>query len=133
MILLDTHVVLWWQAGGERLSKRAAREIARAETVLVSPISCWEIATLLLKGRVTLDREVHTWIRDLLADEQVAEAPLSAQGAVGAALLAHQAFPGDPADRFLYATARELLVPLLSKDEAIHGYARGAGDVKLIW
>jgi hypothetical protein len=40
MILLDTHVLLWWRAGGERLSTAAARAIARADTVLVSPISC---------------------------------------------------------------------------------------------
>lgn len=43
MILLVTHVLLWWQAGGERLSKRASRELAKAEIALVSPISCWEV------------------------------------------------------------------------------------------
>ena len=42
MILLDTHALLWWQAGGQRLSVRARREIARSERVLVSPITFWE-------------------------------------------------------------------------------------------
>ena len=72
IVLLDTHAILWWQAGSGRLSARAAREIARADTVLVSPISCWEIGILLGKGRIALDRDVQQWVRDLLA--QIVEA-----------------------------------------------------------
>ena len=133
MILLDTHVLLWWQAGGERLSVRAAREIARADTVLVSPISCWEVTMLLAKGRIVLDRDVHAWVSDLFAAENIEPAELSPQAAVGAGLLASAGFPGDPADRFLYATARDLLVPLVTKDGGIRGYARRTGDVRTVW
>lgn len=133
MILLDTHVLLWWQAGGRRLSQRAAREITKADTILISPISCWEVATLLVKGRIALDRDVYAWIRDLLAQERLEPAPLSPQAAVGAALLGQAGFPGDPADRFLYATARELVVPLVTKDSAIRQYARTTKDVRTIW
>lgn len=133
MILLDTHAVLWWQAGGERLSSRAAREIARADVVLISPISCWEIAALAMKGRVGLDREPHTWIRDLLADEHVDVATLSPQVAVSAALLGEHGFRGDPADRFLYATAREQLVPFVSKDDKVRSFARERRDLRVVW
>ena len=56
MILLDTHAVLWWQAGSERLSATARRTIAAAGTILVSPVSFWEIALLVAKGRIGLDR-----------------------------------------------------------------------------
>lgn len=133
MILLDTHVVLWWQAGGARLSARAAREIAKAEVLLVSPITCWEIATLAAKKRIALDREVHTWVRDLLADERVLAAPLTPQAATGAGLLQDSGFHGDPADRFLYATAREQLVPLVTKDDKIRSFARASGDLRTIW
>lgn len=133
MILFDTHALLWWQAGGQRLSKRASREIARAETVLVSPISCWEVATLLEKGRIALDRDIYTWVADLFAEEHVEVAALSPQAAVGAAELTRQDFGGDPADRFLYATARELRVPFVSKDESIRRYASKARDVRVIW
>lgn len=132
MILLDTHVILWWQAGGDRLSARAAREIARADTVLVSPVSCWEIATLTRKGRIGLDRELHAWIRDLLGAEQVQVAALTSEAAATAGLLGDP-FPGDPADRLLWATASDLLVPLLTKDEAIRAYAAEAGGVRVIW
>lgn len=133
MILLDTHVLLWWQAGGERLSARAAREIARADAVLVSPISFWEVTMLLAKGRIALDRDIHSWVGDLFRGEQIRPAELSPQAAVAAGLLASARFPGDPADRFLYATARDLLVALVTKDTGLREYARTAGDVRTIW
>lgn len=132
MMLLDTHVVLWWQAGGGRLSARAAREIARADVVLVSPVTCWEIATLLRKGRIRLDRELHVWVRDLLGGEQVQVAPLSPEAGATAGDL-DESFPGDPADRLLWATASTLLVPLVTKDQAIRAYAAQAGDVRAVW
>lgn len=133
MILLDTHVILWWQAGGERLSVRAAREIAKADSLLVSPVSGWEIAMLLSKGRISLDRDPYRWIRDLLADDRVELAPLSAQASVGAALLSQAGFGGDPADALLYCTARECVVPLVTKDTAIRSHARSVGDLRTIW
>jgi len=133
VILLDTHVLLWWQAGGERLSARAAREIARADSVLVSPISCWEVTMLEAKGRIALDRDIHAWVADLFAGEQVRPAELSPRVAAAAGLLPASGFAGDPADRFLYATARDLLVPFVTKDTRIRAYARTAGDVRAVW
>lgn len=132
MILLDTHIVLWWVAGGKLLSARAAREIAQNLTIFVSPVSLWEIATQIRKGRVVLDRDLYDWFDDLSGMEAVAIAPISPQTAIGAGLL-DRSFPADPADRLLYSTARELNVPLLSKDAAIGDYARAAKDVKVIW
>jgi PIN domain nuclease of toxin-antitoxin system len=41
-------------------------------------------------------------------------------------------FPGDPADRLIYATARSLRVPLVTKDERVRRFARG-GDVRVVW
>jgi PIN domain nuclease of toxin-antitoxin system len=132
-VLLDTHAIVWWQADGQRLSVRAAREIARADGILISPISCWEVATLAVRNRIALDRDVYAWTRDLLDQDQVELAALTPQAAVAAALLGQQGFHGDPADRFLYATARDLVVPLVTKDATIRDYARGAGDVRTIW
>lgn len=132
MILLDTHVLLWWQAGGERLSVRARREIARADAVLVSPVSMWEIATLLRKGRIGLDRQLQVWVRDLLDGGHVQVAALSPQaGALAGSL--DDRFPGDPADRLLWATASDLLVPLVSKDRVIRAFAAGGGGVRVLW
>ena len=133
MILLDTHALVWWQAGGQRLSVRAARAIAQADPVLVSPVSCWELTMLLRKGRITLDRDVYDWTRDLLAQEHVELVQLTPQAALGAALLRDRGFPGDPVDQMLYATARELAVGFVTKDERIRAFARSERDVRTVW
>jgi PIN domain nuclease of toxin-antitoxin system len=131
-ILLDTHVVLWWQAGGDRLSLRARQAIDDADELLVSPLSLWEIATLNRRGRVELDRDVMAWCRDLLGGARVATAPTSPDAATWAGTLADD-FPGDPIDRLLYATARDLRIPFVTKDERLHAYAVPARDVTLVW
>ena len=133
MILLDTHGVLWWQAGGERLSSAARRAIASADVVLVSPVSCWEIAMLAEKGRIALDRDPSVWVQDFLQTERVAVAALTPTAAVAAARLPAAGFPGDPADAYLYATARERDVPFVTKDERVRGYARAARDLQVVW
>ena len=133
MILLDTHVLLWWQAGGGRLSAVARRAIDSADGILVSPITCWEVGLLASKGRIELDRDPMVWVQDFLASDRVAVAELTVTAAVAAARLASDGFPGDPADGFLYATAREHDVPLVTKDERMRRHARERRDLRVIW
>jgi PIN domain nuclease of toxin-antitoxin system len=132
VILLDTHALLWWITKDPRLSKRAAREIGRARSALVSPVSLWEVAVLVRERRIRLDRDLFGWIADVFARDSVSEAPLTATAAASAGSLG-RAFGGDVADRFLYATARELAVPIATKDRAIRSFARSTGDVRTIW
>ena len=56
-------------------------------------------------GRLAFDRPILRWVQTALAHERVQEAPLTAEAAVEAALLPGDTFPGDPADRFIIATA----------------------------
>jgi PIN domain nuclease of toxin-antitoxin system len=131
-VLLDTHVLLWWQAGGERLSRAAAEAIDAANAILVSPLTFWEVATLHRLGRIALDREPASWATNLLQADRLVLVPLTAE----AATLAGQidgTFPGDPIDRMLYATARDRRVPLISKDEPIRTFAAAAREVEVIW
>jgi PIN domain nuclease of toxin-antitoxin system len=130
--LLDTHVLVWWQAGGARLSPAARRAIETADEVLVSPLSVWEVSTLHRGGRLELDRDSMDWTRDLLRTQGIGEAPLSAAAAAWAGNLPDE-FPGDPIDRLLFATARDLRVPLVTKDERLHAFAARTLDVQLIW
>ena len=132
-MLLDTHAILWWQAGGERLSSVARRAIAAAPALLVSPVSCWEIALLAEKGRITLDRDPTVWIADFLQTDRVAVAELTPTAAVAAARLAAAGLPGDPADAYLYATARERDIPFLTKDERVRSWARQQRDLRIVW
>lgn len=131
-ILLDTHVLLWWKGDVRRMSREARRRIGRASDILVSPVSLWEIATLLRRGRIGLDRELGTWVNDLLAEGQVVVATLTPPAAILAGELPDD-FPGDPADRLIYATALDIHVPLLSKDERLHRFAERDRGVRVIW
>jgi PIN domain nuclease of toxin-antitoxin system len=132
-ILLDSHVVVWWQAGGDRLSRVAHRRIDGADRLLVSPMTCWEITTLHRQGRLRLDRDPLRWVGDLLRQRRVEVASLTPEAAAWAGLLGGDAFPGDPIDRLLYATAHDLRVPFLTTDERIRSYAAGSGDVDVVW
>jgi PIN domain nuclease of toxin-antitoxin system len=53
-LLLDTHVVLWWRAGGARILPAVRDEIATADAVFVSVASAWEIALKQAFGKVKL-------------------------------------------------------------------------------
>ena len=132
-VLVDTHVLLWWQAGGERLSQRADHAIRNAKRVLVSPLSCWEVSTLHRQGRIVLDRDPLRWVQALFRLPRVESAALSPAAAAWAGTLDGQRFPGDPIDRLLSATALDLRVPLVTKDERLSEYALAAGDIDVVW
>lgn len=131
-VLLDTHVLLWWQAGGDRLSTPARRAIDAAGEALVSSLTLWEVATLHRLGRIALDRDPAVWARDLLRSGGVSTVALTPEAATWAGTLP-DAFPGDPTDRMLYATARDLRIPMITKDERLHAFAASSGDVALVW
>lgn len=131
-ILLDTHVLLWWQAGGQRLSRVATSTIDAATAILVSPLTFWEVATLHQLGRIALDRDPSSWVANLLRTDRLELAELTAEAATWAGQV-DDTFPGDPIDRLLYATARDRRVPLVSKDEPMRAFAAVAREVEIIW
>lgn len=133
-VLLDTHALLWWQARSKKLSRRAARTLGEADPILVSTITCWEVATLVAQGRVRLDRSIDDWLDAMSDTSPIRLVPLGARAAIQALTLDRAGFHGDPADRLIYATAADELVPLVTADERIHAFAeRGAPAVRLIW
>jgi PIN domain nuclease of toxin-antitoxin system len=119
VIVLDTHAWLWWLTSPERLSDAAREAIDGASRIGVSTLSVWEIATLTARGRISLDRETHLWVRQALADARVESLAPSPEVAVAAGSLDAKDFPGDPADRLIYATARSVGAPLVTRDQAI--------------
>ena len=56
MILLDTHIWIWWVHDDARLPTdyRAELEAREAQGLGVSVISCWEIAKLVEYNRLVL-------------------------------------------------------------------------------
>jgi PIN domain nuclease of toxin-antitoxin system len=130
-LLLDTHALLWWQAGSDRLSGRARRLIDGAPRLFLSAISVWELATLVDHGTIALDRPTQIWVHDLLADGIVTIAELTPAIAVAAAQL--DDFTGDLADRIIYATAVQNQLTLVTKDDRLADYARANGDAIIEW
>ena len=128
MIVLDTHAWIWWVTEDRRLSKRARQAIKRAPVLGVCAISVWETAMLVARGRLRLDRDVKSWVREALAVERLDLMPLTPDVAITAALLG-SAIHSDPADRMIIATALEHDATIVTKDDAI---AR-AGIVRCVW
>ena len=122
MILLDTHVLLWFRTAEERLGRYCRQEVAEAlrqSNLAVSAFSFWEIAMLLDKRRITLPSDVVSWRAHLLANF-LTEIPVN--GAIGIRANNLPGFHPDPADRIIVATALEGH-RLLTADELILGWS----------
>ncbi len=122
MVVLDTHAWIWWADDPARLSRAARDAITEADPIGVSAISCWEVGMLALGGRITLDRDVSRWVRQALGQPGVVALPIGAKVALDAALLEREGFVGDPADRLIYATARDTGAVLVTRDERLRAY-----------
>ncbi|MBI2838473.1 MAG: type II toxin-antitoxin system VapC family toxin [Acidobacteria bacterium] len=119
MILLDTHALIWLDqdlpALGVR-SRRAAEKAHKQSRLAVSAISFWEVAMLVARGRISLDRSVTAWRNDLL-ELGIEEVALDGETGVRAAELAD--LHGDPADRILIATAQTRDWTFMTADDRI--------------
>ena len=107
MILLDTHVLVWFCHGRSQLGRHARGTIERewqAGTAAVSTITFWEAGLLQGKGRVTLTADLAAWRAALLRDGLV---EIPGDGATAARAGVLRDLHGDPADRLILATALE--------------------------
>jgi PIN domain nuclease of toxin-antitoxin system len=130
MIVLDTHIWVWWVNGSVELSPGKTQILAacQADGLGVSVISCWEVAKLVEKGRLSLAMPVGQWIDQALACPGIRLLPLDPKIAVASTQLPPP-FNNDPADQIITATAREMDCPLATDDGKILSYPH----VKLAW
>jgi PIN domain nuclease of toxin-antitoxin system len=120
-LLLDTHVVHWWSAEPDRISRSARSALKRADELLIAAISWYELAWLAERQRIVIDVPIRSWLEDLGAHlRTVGITPAIADSAAGLP----SSFPRDPTDRLIYATAIEHGVKLVSKDQAIAEHDR---------
>jgi len=63
VIILDTHIWIWWLHGDSKLSQTALQAIQQNEQIGIgiSAISCWEIAKLVEYNRLTLPCAINDW------------------------------------------------------------------------
>ena len=99
MLLIDTHVLVWWAGDVDELSAKARRSIEQTLNeegeVLISSISAWEVAMLVQKGRLVLSMEVERWLEEVGAIEGVRFLPLDNEVAVKSTMLPGE-FHQDP-------------------------------------
>jgi PIN domain nuclease of toxin-antitoxin system len=122
-ILLDTCAALWLTGGG--LKTKAVDELKAARSadvsVLVSPITAWEVGNLIAKRRVVLTMPTLIWFETLI-DSDVTRAELSPAILVAATEL-NAPDLRDPADRIVAATARALNLRLMTRDRPLLDFA----------
>lgn len=123
MILLDTHIWIWWVSGDKRLTPalRKVIEDNKADGLGVSIISCWEVAKLIEVGRLVLAYPIKRWIKLALAYPGVQLLDLTPEIAIESTQLPGT-FHRDPADQMIVATARIHGIPLLTVDTKILAY-----------
>ncbi len=133
-LLLDTHIWLWYAEGVvERLRPASVKQLdaaRRGEGLVVSAISAWEIGMHSARGRIQLSVPLRDWLDRALSVPGIRLVPLDALAAAESTLLPG-APPGDPADRFLIATARTHDLSLATRDGDILRYAK-RGHVRVV-
>jgi PIN domain nuclease of toxin-antitoxin system len=124
LIVLDTHVFLWWLSKDALLPSAVRRRIEKhrkSRSIIVSTISFWEVAMLTQKGRLSLKFDLHTWI-DKVASLSFIKYISPDRSIFVDSVYLPSPFHPDPADRVIVATARQCGANLVTKDSKILGY-----------
>lgn len=123
MIVVDTHIWIWWVHGDSALPAAARKLLDSSEQtgIGVSAISCWEVAKLVEYQRLTLPCPIFDWIELALAYPGVRLLDLSPRICVESTQLPG-GFHRDPADQIIVATARILNAPLVTLDHKLLAY-----------
>jgi PIN domain nuclease of toxin-antitoxin system len=126
VLVLDTHAALWWTLEPARLGRLGRSAIGEADRIGIPTIVFWETAVLVRKRKLELSISVAEWAAQLLSIPRVEPLQLTVEVALRAdSLVMH----GDPADRFIVATALAESSRLVTKDALL----RQQGLVKTIW
>ncbi len=121
MVLLDTHIWLWWLLGDGPLSpeeRQALDKLAAQRSLAVSWVSVWETEMLERKQRITLQPNFSEWITMATHAEVCLLLPADIEVVLAQRRLP-DAFHGDPADRLITATALLAGMELATADSRI--------------
>lgn len=131
-MVIDSHVLLWWMEGGERLSPIARAVMNRPreaeERRIISHVTFWELHYKELRKQLALKRPLKEWPSVLrrMGTLELMETSLEIWLLSAELEWQHR----DPADRIIAATALIHGVPVLTKDEKFHA---PDSPVKAVW
>ena len=125
--LLDTHTMLWFLGGDNKLSEKAKKAIIGSKhKCYVSMASLWEIAIKLKIRRINLDFELHDFSK-YLPENNIEIIPIAFEHITQ--ILKLEEYHKDPFDKIILAQAVVEGLTIISKDENFSKYKK----VKLLW
>ena len=113
-VLLDTCALLWLGIGSDSLSLTARQSIEETETVLVSPVSLWEISNKYRQGKLKLSLPPREWFARVCDKYRLTMLPLTNETMFLAGEM--EEFHKDPADRMIIAAAKLINVAVVTSD-----------------
>jgi PIN domain nuclease of toxin-antitoxin system len=120
-ILLDTHAIVWWATGDQRLSRRARVAIADPSTeAFISIASAWEIQIKATLQKLTLHESVDALYRSLIVDQNFRMVGIELEDVDHLSKLPPR--HRDPFDRMLVAQALRSEFTLVTKDRVLASY-----------
>jgi PIN domain nuclease of toxin-antitoxin system len=127
VIVVDTHVLIWWTNAPHKLSLAARTALERTGVIAVSAITGWEIGILARRRRIEIDHDVLWWMRSLEDTRNLVTLPVTLE--ISALAAEWHELLRDPIDCLIAATALVHNALLITKDDRI----RSAGVVETIW
>ena len=122
MIILDTHIWIWWVDNNPRLTQRQRELINtyQSDGLGISIISCWEVAKLVENNKLVLSYSVDEWLNGSMTYPGVQLINLNLDIIVASTQLIN--FHRDPADQLIVATSQVYNCSLLTADKKILAY-----------
>jgi PIN domain nuclease of toxin-antitoxin system len=117
MLVLDTSALLYWTLDPARLTLKAEQAIQKADRILLSSISVWEIALKVKRGKLILPITLQYYVARLAHLDGLEIQSVDVQ-----AWLDNLDLPWehrDPADRTIVGLAVRLGCPLVTSDRVI--------------
>jgi PIN domain nuclease of toxin-antitoxin system len=89
VLILDTHIWVWWHQNDPKLSfhQKNAIEDARLQGIGICTISLLEISRLVQRGRIVLPKSTQEWFDIALAQEGVILISITPEIAIGSVTL----------------------------------------------
>ncbi len=125
-LLLDTHTLIWFLNGDDKLSEKAKSSIENPKNIkLVSIASIWKITIKLSLGKIRFPKGFKQFLK-LIEENGFEVLPITFEHAIELSTL--DFIHRDPFNRLLIAQCKADNFTLISKDDIIKKY-----DIKLIW